>query len=477
MKINNIAKNTSLFTFALILQKVISFTYFTVLARNLGPEDLGKYYLALSLTTIFAIFIDIGMMNVLMREVAKRQKEASSLLASVMVIKLPLMFLAFISVIATAHLLNYPVLTRQLVYLASIAMILDSFTMTFYSTIRGFHNLRFESFGLVMYQLIMLAMGLTFMKLGMSLRWIMLALVMASIANFLYALMLATGKFKLKLIAPIDKAMIRSIILITIPFGLFGIFQRLYLYLDSILLSSLAGDYYVGLYQISFKIIFALQFLPMAFIASLYPAFSTYWKSNKDQLTITFERAMSYLIIISVPISVGVIAISDKIILLFKPEYISAVLPLQIIMLAIFFIFINFPIGSLLNACDRQKINTFNMAITLIVSIGMNLILIPFYKALGASITVVATNALMFFLGIRQVPKIIDYSFSKLAICFTKVLAAAVIMGMMTVFLKQFLHIFAVVGLAGVVYLGCLYLFKAVKREDLRSVVGSFLKN
>ena len=71
MKILNIAKNTSYFTLALIVQKIISFSYFTIIARNLLPDDLGKYYFAISFTTIFAIFIDLGLSNVLMREVPK----------------------------------------------------------------------------------------------------------------------------------------------------------------------------------------------------------------------------------------------------------------------------------------------------------------------------------------------------------------------------------------------------------------------
>ena len=64
-KIQSIAKNTSYFTLALIIQKVISFAYFAVLARNLAPAELGQYYLAISFTTIFAIFVDLGLANIL----------------------------------------------------------------------------------------------------------------------------------------------------------------------------------------------------------------------------------------------------------------------------------------------------------------------------------------------------------------------------------------------------------------------------
>ncbi|MCK5358508.1 MAG: oligosaccharide flippase family protein, partial [Elusimicrobiales bacterium] len=98
-RINNIAKNTSYFTFALILQKVLSFTYFTILARNLVPEQLGKYYLAISFTTIFAIFIDLGMANVLTREIAKAKNMASAYLGAIIAIKLPLAIFSLIAAI------------------------------------------------------------------------------------------------------------------------------------------------------------------------------------------------------------------------------------------------------------------------------------------------------------------------------------------------------------------------------------------
>ena len=98
-KIANIAKNTSYFTFALILQKVISFTYFTVLARNLGPEDLGRYYFAISFTTIFAIFIDLGLSNVLTREVAKDEKRTVDLLGNILALKIPLSIFSFLLVL------------------------------------------------------------------------------------------------------------------------------------------------------------------------------------------------------------------------------------------------------------------------------------------------------------------------------------------------------------------------------------------
>ncbi len=472
--ISNIAKNTSFFTLALVLQKIISFSYFAILARNLGPIELGKYYFAISFTTIFAIFIDLGLANVLTREVAKQKNKAQDLLGSVLAIKIPLAVLTVLAVVIIINLMDYPTLTRQLVYISSVSMVLDSFTSIFFAVVRGFHNLKFESLAVIFFQLIVLTIGLTVLKMKLGLLFLMGALAAASVFNFCYSLTVLKLKWRLRIRPHWEKRLIRAIIAIAIPFALFAIFQRLYVYLDTVFLSKLAGDYYVGLYQIAFKIIFALQFLPMAFMASLYPAFATYWKQNREQLVVSFERAINYLIIISLPISVGIIVLADKIISVFKAGYGEAILPLRLIMIALIFIFINFPIGALLNACDRQKINTRNMGLALAISIILNLILIPKAQAVGAAVTVVLTNALMFILGAVWVPRIIKVRPRKILTVFWRVLLAAGVMAAVALFLKGVLNIFLVVAISGLFYLLVLFFLGGFKKEDVFNILQSF---
>jgi len=476
-KVTNIAKNTSYFTFALILQKVISFAYFTILARTFVPDDLGKYYLAISLTTIFAIIIDLGLSNVLTREIAKDQEKANSHLASVLALKIPLSLLALASLWIFVQILNYESEIVYLAYLSAICMVLDSFTASFFACLRGFHNLKYESISSVIFQAIVLIFGIVAIGLHLNLYWMMTALVAGSVFNFFYSLILNRRIISGSLWSAFDKENTKNLWKISIPFALFGIYQKLYMYLDTVLLSIFAGNKYVGLYQVSFKIIFALQFLPMAFTASLYPAFSSYWKSNREQLAITFERAMNYLIIISLPISIGTVFLADKILLLFKPEYIEAKLSLQIIMVALIFIFINFPIGSILNACDRQKTNTNNMAISLVASIILNLILIPKFQANGASATVLLTNFLMFILGIISVPKIAAINFRKIYPTLAKSFAAAMLMSVLVYFMKNELNIFVVVTISAIIYFTLLFTLKAFRREDVISIYRSFKKS
>ena len=475
-KINNIAKNTSYLTLALIGQKIISFTYFTILANNLAPEQLGKYYLAISFTTIFAIFIDLGLINVLTREVAKRPFESNKLLANVLSLKIPLSILTVGAVILTTYLLGYETLTKYLVYISSISMILDSFTTTFFAVSRGHHNLLYESIASILFQLIVMGFGLWALYSGFSLLYIMLALAIASLFNFIYSSLILRFKIGVKINLQYDKKFLWTLVKLAIPFAGYAIFQRLYTYLDSVLLSILANEMYVGIYQIPFKIIFALQFLPLAFVASLYPALSHYWLHNKEQLLVSFKRALNYLMIISVPIIFGTIVLADKIIMLFDSAYNQAILPLQIIIIALVFIFLNYPIGSLLNACDRQKRNTYNMGLTVVLSVFLNLILIPMYQAVGAAITVLVSNMFMFFLGLYYSSKIMDLKLKSNFIVFLKTLASAIIMAGLIYYLKNYFHVIILVLIAILVYFLFIFIFKAIKKEDVFSIYRSLIK-
>lgn len=471
-KVANIARNTSYLTLALVIQKIISFTYFILLARFLGLESLGQYYTALAFTTIFAIFIDLGFANVLTRETAKAQEKASIWLGSVLAMKLLLATVTFVVALGIAFFAYDPILLA-LISVSALSMVLDSFTTTFFAVVRGFHNLKYESIASVLFQLIVFNLGL----LAIGLQWPLIAflvvIVLASLFNFIYSLLIVKKKFNISIHLNWDHQLARFIFQISWPFALYNIFQRLFTYLDSLLLGFIAGYGQVGIYQIAFKLIFALQFLPMAFTASLYPAMSSYWQDNHRQLRISFERALNYLLILSLPIIFGIFALADKIIPLFRagPE---AIWPLRISIIALFFIFLNFPVGSLLNACDRQKRNTLNMGITMVFSVVMNIILIPLWQAVGASITVLLSNALMFILGLFSIRGLIDYQpLNNLKVLF-KALLAALVMAVLIALIKQYVHVFVAVIVAGFAYFLVLYFLGGFSKSDVASIIKSF---
>lgn len=473
-KITSIARNTSYFTLALVIQKVISLTYFTIYARVLGPSDLGQYYFAISVTSIFSMFIDIGLSNVVTREVAKHPDEAKKLLGSVIALKLLLAVVTIIALVIWTTSWHYEALTIDLIYISALVIIFDNFTSIFYAILRGYHNLKFESIASALFQLIVLIISLIVLGLDLNIRWLMGSLVAASLFNVIYSAVMMRRVTHIPFHISWNKTLLKQIMVITLPFALYGIFQRFYTFFDSVLLFKFAGDTAVGLYQIPFKIIIALQFLPMAFTASLYPALSRYWHHNKEQLQVTFERAITYSLILGIPIMIGTIALAEQIVLLFTKDFNDAIVPLQIAMMALPAMFLSFPIGSLLNACDRQKRNTVNIMIVAVVSALLNIWLIPQLGVIGACLTSVLTSFLMIVLGFLVVPTIITVRLKILSLMLLRIVGAGIIMGCIVYQVKSSFHPVITIALGGIMYILALYLFKGFSKEDIKSIRASF---
>ncbi len=480
MEINHprrIVRNTTFLTAAYTLQKILSFLYFIFIARVIGVENVGRYVFALSYTTIFSVFIDLGLSPVLTRESAKDQTKSNDYLNNILGLKLFLSVITFLVAVILINVLNYPPLTKSLVYLAAVIMVLDSFTLSFYGIFRGFQNLKYESFGIVIGQLITIIVGVSGLLLGAQLQIIIIALLASSLFNFLLSFLLLERKIKIRPRIVFDRALSYRLFSLAIPFGIAAIFTRVYGYIDSILLSILAGDRFVGWYSVAYKLTFALQFIPAAFAAAVFPAMSSYYACSKELLVKTFEKAMFYLMIIALPISFGIIALADQIIIrVYGQAFAASIIPLQILISSLIFIFLNFPVGSLLNACDHQTKNTFNMGVAMVINAGLNIILIPRYNFIGASIASVTSSAFLFFLGLYWVPKIIDYDRGFLIRTFIKTLFSSLLMAAWLVYLESTFNLIVLILLGVAIYGLIMYLVGGFRTRDVVIVYEAIVK-
>ncbi len=471
-----IAKNTAYLTAAFVGQKMLSFVYFTLIARFAGVEDTGKYFFALSFTTVFSIFVDLGLSPVLIREASRRKERLSEFLNNILGVKLILSALSAGAVALVINLLDYPDITRQLVYLAAIIMVLDSFHLIFYAVFRSKQNLKYEAMGVVIGQFLTLLVGGSALYFGWPIYFLILAVMANSLFNFFFSSFLIIKKLKLKPRFRFDKKVLKFLFKIAVPFALAGIFVKVNFF-DSVLLSILTTDEYVGWYSVPFKITFALQFIPLAFSASLYPAFSAYFMTSKEKLAGTFERAAMYLMIISVPTAVGIASLADKIIInIYGTEYSPSILPLQILIFALIPIFLNFPVGALLNACDKQTTNTINMGISTAVNIILNLFLIVKFNIVGAAVAALTSHTLLFALGMYWTPKVAPYTKKKLALFTFKIFFSAIIMGGVILYLKEFVNFMILIPIGALIFFAVAIILRAIGREDLKKILASIFK-
>jgi O-antigen/teichoic acid export membrane protein len=161
--------------------------------------------------------------------------------------------------------------------------------------------------------------------------------------------------------------------------------------------------------------------------------------------------------------------------LIFGTEYAPSVVALQILVWAPVFHFMNSPFARLFEALNRQMLVTKIWGFCLILSVILNLILIPKYSYIGASVTAALTGGLLLGLCFIWSAKIGYGIFNKkFAGIVTKVIIASVLMG---VFIRYFyaLNLLVLIPCSVVLYFVVLYVFGGIDKEDvslMRRAVG-----
>src|SRR3989338_2255921 len=195
----NLARNTTYYTAALTVQKILAFIYFWLISNSLFPEKLGQYVFALSFSTLFSVFIDLGLSPILTREASKSKDNANRYLKNVIGLKIPLAAVTMVTAWLIVNITGKSPEIIMLVYLASFVMLLDSFSLSFWVIFRSWQNLKYESIATILVQTIIFTLGIVALKTSGEVSALMLALLAASVFNFIFALVLLKVKLKFSL--------------------------------------------------------------------------------------------------------------------------------------------------------------------------------------------------------------------------------------------------------------------------------------
>ncbi len=425
---SSLAQNTALLTISSILQKAVAFGYFALIARTIGTANIGVYFIALTLVTTVGVIDDLGLNSVLIRDIARDRSNAPAILKKVLSIKLLMIPVAVAVAYFLPVLLGFDDKSTLLVRLAIPVMLADTFALTFYGVLRGLQELKYESIGIFIGQLLSSIIGVAVLFFfGAELPILIFALLIGSTWNAFYSGYQVWKRLGSDAFIPSTNSMM-PILRTAFPFFLAAVFVKIYSSVDSFTLKSVLGDSAVGLYAVAYKLTYAFQFLPLAFIGALYPKMASL-SNNATDLKKTFLGAEWYLALLVSPIVFGIAALAPEIIpFMYGEDYLGSIMPLTILIFVLIPIFLDFPIGSYLNATGRQMTKTSIMGVTMIVNIIANLILIPRIGIIGASIAGLLSFAVMFVLGVIFTQKQLHVSWKEWFETVGKFLIAGLVM-------------------------------------------------
>jgi O-antigen/teichoic acid export membrane protein len=396
--VGRVAKNTGVLIFADVTNKLLSLILVIYIARFLEDIGYGKYSFAVAFTAFFTVLINLGLNMLTIREIARDKSLAGKYFGNIIVIKMFLSVITFVLIVFIINMMHYPADTTMAVYLAGIAVILTSFSQLFRSIFTAFERMEYEAFLNIVKTIITVSLGLLVLFSGYGLIELVSVFVVAGIVDFCLSLFIMLIKFA-KPTIEVDLAFWRRSISAALPFALLSVVGIIYLKIDTVMLSVMAGDAVVGWYSAAYTILLTMQFIPSIFSYAIFPSMSKFFVSSKDALKTTLEKSSKYLFIIGLPITIGIILLGDKIVLIiYGTKFTNSVIALQILSLYLPLRFINFTLYPTLYAIDKQMSATFSVTISAVANVVLNLLLIPILSFAGAAIATVLTEIFLFAL-------------------------------------------------------------------------------
>jgi O-antigen/teichoic acid export membrane protein len=461
--VQKIAKNTFVLLISQIITVVLGFVYIIYSAKYLGVDGFGTLSFALAFAGIFGIFSDLGLCSLATREISRDKSKTSEYLGNLFIIKISLGILTFGLIALTINLLNYPYQTILVVYLIGLSVILTNINAIFNSVFQAYEKLEYQSIGQIINSLLLfigifVAIYLEFDILGFSLVYLITSFVV-----FIYSFIISKTRFaslKLKINWYFWKFMFKE----ALPLSLAAIFSVIAFRIDTVMLSIIIDNNAVGLYTAAYRLIESLTFVPIVFTASIYPVFSKLHISSQDSLRLSYYKSFKYLIMIGIPIGVGTTILAEKIILLiYGYDFVESIHALQVLIWLIPIFFLTYMFRWLLVSINKQNLLLKILLICMCLNIILNLILIPYFSFIGASLITLITELISF---------IFCYYYLSTLICkiqIGKILVKPIIASIiMSIFLLIFIenNILLLILISIILYFGVLITLNAFSNND-----------
>lgn len=390
--IQRIAKNTGLLLISNIVTYGLAFIFMMYSARYLGVENFGIISFALAFSGITVIFADLGLSSLTTREVARDKTLTEKYVKNIGSIKLILSLLTLISSIIIVLIMGYNIEIVEIVALITLYSLFGSFSYMFYALFQAHERMEYQAIGLVLNSILLLGGVIFLIYNKMDVMGFALLYFFTGLIVFLYTLVICGWKFVLPKME-IDMSYWTTLIKKALPISLLIIFYTITFRVDIVLLSILDGNTSVGIYSAAYRLIEVLIFIPAVFTSSIYPVFSRFHISSEESLKIGYTTSFKYLAFLGLPIAVGVTLLSSKIILLiYGAQFTDSILALKILIWAIPVIFLAYLSATVMTSIDKQDVALKIIIVSMIVNIVLNVIFIPTFSYVAASVITVITE-------------------------------------------------------------------------------------
>ncbi|PIN95038.1 hypothetical protein COU53_01205 [Candidatus Pacearchaeota archaeon CG10_big_fil_rev_8_21_14_0_10_30_48] len=469
---------------SLIILKLGGLIFTVIIARLLLPELFGVYALALSIITIALTFTDLGITNTSIRYISdslgkKNKKMGRSYGRFFIKRKLMLVLIAVVVLLGISKYLSFTIYNNPLLYyplLFSCLFILSESFREFFGVFfvarkdlkpTVFFDL-FSQISKIGFSIIAILLFTSELKIS----GLFLAFFFSSFLTLLISFLVLIKRDKESLIGKtekINKSKINNywkyMVVATLSLAFFGS-------IDTLMLGGFVGTEYLGYYRVSMSLILT--------IASLFPLSTLFLpiftQIYKKRFIRGFQKTIRYILIFSIPATVGAIFIAKYLIfIVYGNLYLPAISSFYFLSLLI----ITTPLISLysiiLESKEKPKIVSNAVLISLVVNVVLNYIAIKLFISnpleVIAGVGFATAISRLLLLGILIFYSKKDLGIQTKGIGLRKPILSILVMGIFLYTFNSYVDINLFAGIIEVIlgiiiYFGVLIWSGGLKKED-----------
>jgi O-antigen/teichoic acid export membrane protein len=352
-----------------------------LLPRWLGPEQFGVLQFADVFTTTLLIVTMLGADTYIRKEVGTRPQHASEFFGGTLLIGLCVGALALAIALPSLAAAGKPSTVLWIVAWLAVAQMVVNINNLYAALLHSVGAVRGLA-GLNVAGKLLWAVGIVIaLRTGAGLVGVAQAMLFSELVRC--AVLYRLGRRHLSLRLRVDLTATRAMVLASLPFFIGGVAQTIYARIDVSILSFLASDAETGWYGAASTIAGLSLLLSPIISWVLLPLSSRAAARSEAELMHVMRRAMSLVLTIAVPASLGIWVAADLLIVgAFGEAFRPAMHSLRIIAPTFLLTYTAMVSASLLVRLERAWTVTIISLLGMIVSPSLNFVLVPRFAAL-----------------------------------------------------------------------------------------------
>jgi len=385
--------------------------------NTVGEYAYGIYFALFNFSMVFNMLLDFGITNFNNRSIARSNDFLQEGFSRIFTLKL-LFGLFYILVVLIAGLFaKYDVYQYKLLIPLVINQFLASFILYLRSNVNGLLMFKTDSLLSVADRIIMIiCCGVLLWgnvtDTPFQIEWFIYTQTFAYLFTIAIALPVVLRKTKLK--SPyIDYQYFKYILIQSLPFALLVLLTNLHNRTDAIFLERFLGAEQAGIYASAFRLLDAAIIVSLLFSVLLLPMFAR-MLAEKTSVNSLVKTSFTLIFIYGVMLATASYYYSYPIMGILYNNHVSASSDVfKILMLSIAPLSATYILGTLLTANGNLKKLNIIAFIAVILNIGLNILLIPKYLALGSAIASLCTQLFIITAEIIIAKKIFSLKITK----------------------------------------------------------------